>query len=169
MNLKEIMLLYEYNYWANHRLLTAAAKISTEQLTAPGTFPRGGLRGTLVHVLDAEYGWRMLLQQGALTEDMKETEFPTLDALEIRWLDEEKAMRLYLANLKDKDLTSLVHYTSSTGTKRERVLWHCLFHVVNHGTQHRSEAAAILTGFGQSPGDMDFTLFLSERKPSGPA
>lgn len=32
-----------------------------------------------------------------------------------------------------------------------------------YGTQHRSEAAAILTGYGCSPGDLDFTLFLNER------
>jgi hypothetical protein len=29
--------------------------------------------------------------------------------------------------------------------------------------QHRSEAAALLTSYGQSPGDYDFTMFLSER------
>jgi hypothetical protein len=29
--------------------------------------------------------------------------------------------------------------------------------------QHRSEAAALLTGYGQSPGEIDFTVFLNER------
>jgi uncharacterized damage-inducible protein DinB len=43
------------------------------------------------------------------------------------------------------------------------VLWHCLLHVANHGTQHRAEAAAILTAYGASPGDLDVTLFLNER------
>jgi len=36
-------------------------------------------------------------------------------------------------------------------------------HVVNHGTQHRSESAALLMRFGRSPGDMDFTLYLDQR------
>ena len=29
--------------------------------------------------------------------------------------------------------------------------------------QHRSEAAALLTSYGQSPGEIDFTVFLNER------
>jgi uncharacterized damage-inducible protein DinB len=37
--------------------------------------------------------------------------------------------------------------------------WQMLAHVVNHGTQHRSEAAAILTDVGRSPGDLDMIDF----------
>ena len=71
-------------------------------------------------------------------------------------------MRDYLAGLTDDDLTGYVRYTTESGLKRERLLWHCLVHVVNHGTQHRSEAAAILTGYGCSPGELDFTVFLND-------
>lgn len=36
-------------------------------------------------------------------------------------------------------------------------------HVVIHGVQHRSEAAAILTDYGWSPGDLDFDVFLKAK------
>lgn len=164
MNTREIADLFDYNYWANNRLLAAAGQVSESRFLAPGDFPFGGLRGTLVHTFDAEYGWRMLLQEGIIAKDTSEADLPTLEALAKRWKEEEIAMRAYLGTPKDEELAAVVQYTTSAGVKRERVLWHCLFHLVNHGTQHRSEAAAILTKFGQSPGDMDFTVFLSERK-----
>jgi uncharacterized damage-inducible protein DinB len=34
-------------------------------------------------------------------------------------------------------------------------VWQMLLHLANHGTQHRSEAALLLTGAGRSPGDLD--------------
>jgi uncharacterized damage-inducible protein DinB len=138
--------------------------VSLQQFLAPTTHSYGSLRGTLVHTLDAEYGWRMLCQHNTLTPDMSEAEFSALDVLEQRWREEEMAMRGYLASLQDDDLLDLVRYTTDSGQSRERVLWHCLLHVVNHGTQHRGEAAAILTGYGQSPGDLDFTVFLNEKR-----
>jgi uncharacterized damage-inducible protein DinB len=36
-------------------------------------------------------------------------------------------------------------------------------HVITHGMQHKTEAAAILTGFGHSPGDIDLIVYLNER------
>jgi uncharacterized damage-inducible protein DinB len=162
MRVHDILTLYEYNYWANARILAAAAQIGHEQWSAPSKH-NGSLHSTLLHALDTEFGWRMLCQYNQSTPDLSEADLPTLDLIKPRWIEEETAMRAYLAGMHDDDLSSLVRYTTDSGEKRERVLWHCLLHVVNHGTQHRSEAAALLTEYGSSPGDLDFTVFLNEQ------
>jgi uncharacterized damage-inducible protein DinB len=144
-------------------MVAAGRKLSAEQFAAPAAFPFGGLRGTLLHILDAEWSWRLRLQHGAPSSDLLEADFPTLDALVTRWQDEEQEMRAYLGSLDDEKLAGTVRYPIGEGKMRERILWHCLLHLANHGTQHRAEAAAILTALGQSPSDVDFTIFLSER------
>jgi uncharacterized damage-inducible protein DinB len=164
MNIHDIQLIYDYNYWANKRILASAANVSQEQFDAHASFPYGGLHGTLLHILDTEWGWRALFQSIDSATDLKEADFPTLAALEVYWREEETAMRAYLSSLSNADMESHLLYTTDTGIKRDRILWHCLLHVVNHGTQHRSEAAALLTEYGQSPGDLDFTVFLNEYK-----
>lgn len=166
MNIRDILTIYDYNYWATRKILTACVPISPEQFTVPTAHSFGSLRGTLVHLLDSECAWRMLCQHHTLAYfgAMQENHFPTLEALEQRWDQEERSMRDYLARLTNGDLTGYVRYTTDEGEKRERVLWHCLLHVINHGTHHRSEAAAILTGYGHSPGGLDFTAFLNEQQ-----
>lgn len=162
MKIDEIQLMYDYNYWANERMLTTAAQITPEQFTAPTSFSWGSLRNTLVHTMDTEYGWRTVCQHSNITPDLKAEDYPDLASIKTRWQQEERDMRDYLKSLSDADLSGLICYEVD-GNKRERVLWHCLFHVVNHGMQHRSECAAMLTDFGKSPGDIDFTVFLSQR------
>jgi len=164
MNIKDILLIYEYNYWANKKILAASANVTPEQFTAPASFPYGGLHGTLLHTLEAEWSWRSLFQKIENASELPPADYPDLSTIERRWKAEETAMRAYLASLRDEDMESHLRYTTDTGIQRDRILWHCLLHVVNHGTQHRSEAAALLTDFGHSPDDLDFTVFLNDYK-----
>lgn len=159
MNVADIQLLYAYNEWANRRILDTAETITPEQFVQPNDLGLASLRGGLVHILDAEYGWFNFLferDRGWI----KEEEFADLAGLRSRWEEQNEITRECLESLSDEDLTR-VHTTEWEGREYRWVLWQALVHVVNHGTQHRSECAAVLTGFGHSPGDMDFTVFLS--------
>jgi uncharacterized damage-inducible protein DinB len=163
MNSTDIRDIFDYNYWANDHLLATAEQLTPEQLTAPVSFSYGSLLGTLVHLLDTERGWRHLLQKQLFLPTLETADFPDIATLRARWREDERLMRAYLDSLGDEDLLGIISYVTDTGITRERVLWHCLFHVVNHGMQHRSEVAAMLTDYGHSPGDIDFTIFLNER------
>lgn len=174
MKTDEIKLLYEYNYWADRLVLSACAKVSAEQYSAPSSFRTGyaSLRATLVHMLDNVWQWRITCQgfyKTLLTEkeydatELREAQFPTLEALEERWQKEQYELRTYISTLSDRQLNGILRYVFPGGLVRERLLWHILFDAFNHGTQHRSEAAALLTSYGQSPGDFDFTLFLNDK------
>jgi uncharacterized damage-inducible protein DinB len=163
MNIADMKLLYEYNDWANKRILLMAEQVTVEQLSLPTRFSWGSLRGTLVHTLDAEYAWRTLCHHRVLVfDDLKPDDFPDIASIRTRWDAEQDAWRAYLDSLADNDMEEVVSYEVDEGT-RNRILWHCLLHVVNHGTQHRSECAAMLTDFDQSPGNIDFTVFLNQR------
>ena len=178
MKIDDIRLMYEYNYWGNHRILDPCTRVTPEQYTAATSF--GTLRPTVIHIVDAEWSWLRsfgshfvpvdrisdpwkiedLVAWGP--EELTDVELPTVDALKDRAQEEERAMRAYLGTLTDAHLNGILRYPIDDTIVRERILWHCLLHVVNHGTQHRSEAAALLTMYGASPGGMDMTLFLNE-------
>ena len=68
-------------------------------------------------------------------------------------------MRAFLATQDRERLEEVIAYQTTSGSPQQNVLWQILVHLVNHGTQHRSEVALALTSLGRSPGDLDFILF----------
>ena len=76
-------------------------------------------------------------------------------------------MRSYVASLSDEQINGTMVYKSTNGAPYEEPLWQLLLHVVNHGTQHRSEAAALLTDLGHSPGNIDLIVYIREQTKPG--
>jgi uncharacterized damage-inducible protein DinB len=162
MNKQDITLLYKYNQWTTAKILNAASRATQEQFLAPASFPHGGLRGTLVHALFAEWIWRNRWEGTSLNYRLKPEEFPTFESLRTRWAEEESRLMAFVDSLTDEKLNSTFQYQNTQGKYFQRILWQAMAHLVNHGTQHKTEAAALLTDFGQSPGDIDLVYFLSE-------
>lgn len=159
MNVADVRELFDYNSWANPRVLDAAAGLSAAAWVDPTTVTTRSLRGTLVHQLDVEWSWRLRWQGLGEVPEMIEADFPTAAALVERWWDDEGEMRAYLDGLNNADLARPV----ALGGGHPMPLWPPLVHVVNHGTQQRSDVAVLLTRYGRSPGDLDFADFAQER------
>jgi uncharacterized damage-inducible protein DinB len=165
MKISEIRLMYDYHNWANHLLLEKASYLTDAQLHEERAIPYKTLRDTFIHMLDADNSWRHILQHNVLLEKtLEQTEaFPDFASILAFWKQEEADWSYFLDNLTDIDMERIVRYEIPEG-RRERVMWHCLYHVVNHGSQHRAEAAAVLSEFGYSEGGTDFTRFLNHQK-----
>ncbi len=163
MDKSDLVLLFAYNRWANAKVREACGRLAPEQLVAPAQVSFGSLFGTLAHILAAEMAWRMRMQEGLSPNRLANAaDFPTPEALTTRWSEEEVKMQGLVESLHDEDLGRWVEYTTTSGKRQGSTLWRALVHVVNHGTQFRSEAGVVLSGFGQSPGDLDLLLYLRE-------
>mgnify|MGYP000105994491 CR=1 FL=1 len=162
MNKHDILTLYKYNQWANAKILNAAANVSQEQFLAEASYPHGGLRGTLTHTLFAQWIWRNRWEGNSPTNRLKPDEFPSFEALHKRWLEEEQLLMAFVDSLTDARLDEVIQYKNTKGVPLQQTLWKMMAHMVNHGTQHRAEAAAMLTDFGCSPGDVDMIYFFDD-------
>ena len=162
MNKQEISFLYRYNQWSTAKILNATSNLTQQQFLAPADFPHGGFRGTLVHAHFAEWIWRNLWEGTSPATRLKPEDFPTLESLRTRWQEEEALLMAFIERLTEEKLLETFSYTSTEGMPFTRNLWQAMLHLVNHGTQHKTEAAAILTKLGHSPGDIDMIWFANE-------
>jgi uncharacterized damage-inducible protein DinB len=167
MNENDITTLIHFNFWANSRLLAACEHLTPDEFTREVTPDPGwgSLRGVLVHILDTEYGWRSILQAHETDAILEASDFVDVGALKARWDIERAAWIDYVTSLSGERINQGYSQDALDGPK----VWQTIMHVVIHGIQHRGEAAFILTGYGHSPGELDFDVFLRENPlPSPP-
>ena len=155
LHASDLEVLFDFSYAATRIILASAERLADDAWTEdPPLHESRSLQHILVHMLDSEQGWRENLRAGRrnASPELDPADFPNAATLSAAWREDERVMRAWLATLDDETVNAASYIP-------QLKLWQCLAHVVNHGTQHRSEAAMILTHFGQSPGDLDFTFY----------
>lgn len=167
MNAATLRELWQYNLWASARIIKALRQASPEQFLAANSSSYGSLRGTLAHTLLAETLWRRRIQGEDMPASLPKPEnFPTPADFIRAWEQEQATFTAFLNNLDDSALQTVLHYRTMKGDPMQQTIWRILVHVINHGTQHRAEAAVMLTDFGYSPGDVDMIFFFRENQLS---
>lgn len=163
-SLELIHTLYDYNAWANRRILDTAAYLTPDQLRAVGSASFESIHDTLVHTMSAQWMWLSRWQGRSPTAMLDPADFDDVVAIESRWEQIEQDEQKFIAALDDAALAREVHYHNTKGQPFAYPLWQLMLHQVNHATQHRSEVAAMLTQFGHSPGWLDLIRYLDVRK-----
>jgi uncharacterized damage-inducible protein DinB len=162
--LELIRALYDYNEWANNRLLKTASELSSDEFSRSQGASWGSVEANLAHIAGAQVVWLSRWQTGANPVPLADTHAVTgLDSIYARFDESHAALRRFTASLTDDRLDSLLAFTDSRGDSYEQVLWQLMTHVANHGTYHRGEVAMALTALGHSPGDLDYRYFEIER------
>lgn len=154
--------LYRYGTWANGRLLARAERLSEADLRKP--FTRGALPilESFTHLFSSDRRWLARWQEAPLPPQVKPADLPTIAAVRAAWADLDLARDAYIAGLDDAALAATIRWQDGDHV-RALARWQGLVQAANHGTQHRSEIAAMLTDCGESPGDLDFGLWCRAR------
>jgi uncharacterized damage-inducible protein DinB len=142
----EVRFLFAYDRWATERMLAALDGLDPAVWGRTGVVGERGLGSILVHHLGASQRWRHGFQQTGESPSPEREPLPTVEELREHWEAEWAEVDAWLPTLTE----GFVAYVFE-GVP----VWQMLVHVVNHGTQHRAEAAALLTDEGRSPGELD--------------
>src|SRR6476619_7010145 len=154
-----------FHAWANDKILTTAAGLSDEELRRPDVLDHGSAFETIRHLVDVNWSWR----EFCIGNDVGDTYvwdhgfvLDDLRAIHVFCLEEDGRLRGYVEALDDAALAESIEL----GPDLARPRWLIVAHVVNHGTQHRSELARYLTECGHSPGELDLLDALELPWPS---
>jgi uncharacterized damage-inducible protein DinB len=157
--------LYQYNAWANHRILQGTFKLTPKQFLSAVGSSYLSVSATLVHIMSAEWIWLSRWRGISPKAMFESTDFSNLESIQTRWEAVEAETRQFVDQLYPSQLGEVVSYINTRGEKWAYPLWKQLIHQVNHATQHRSEVAVMLTFFSCSPGDLDYLIYQDEFTP----
>ena len=155
-----ILALYDYNEWANNRLLKTASALSPEQFSSPAGASWGSIEASLAHILAAQVNWLLRWRTGGNRQATTEVQaIAGIDKMREQFDGSHAALREFIAGLSEDRLHDTIAFTDSRGNSYESVLWQLMLHVANHGTYHRGEVAMGLSALDHSPGDLDYRYF----------
>jgi uncharacterized damage-inducible protein DinB len=159
----EVRFLFGYDEWATRRILDAWERLDASSPAASHQIGERGLTAIMVHTLGAAQRWRAYFvgqPRPPRREEAPDPESPA--ALRGEWEEEWRLRRTALDSLDDAAINAVPQ--AAEHPLRGVPMWQAMVHLFNHGTQHRSEAAVILTDAGASPGDLDVLDFAEERR-----
>jgi uncharacterized damage-inducible protein DinB len=163
----DIQLLYEYDRWANNRVLQAASALSPEQFTRDlgGSFR--SVRNTLVHIIHSEWGWltywKATSHSSAFLEDLWDEKnplfrpdaFPDVTAVRVKWAEVEKEQMEFVNSVTEEALRKHLPVLA-----KQLSLAHLMQHLANHSTYHRGQVALMMRQLNAEPLPTDFAFFL---------
>jgi uncharacterized damage-inducible protein DinB len=171
MTKDDIQLLYEYDRWANNRVLHAVSKLSAEEFTRDlgGSFR--SVRDTLVHIVGSERTWLTYWKEPSpsstfLTDLWMRHDalfdpnaFPDLAAVQLEWAEVEREQVEFVNHVTNESLPRMlpVHETQIS-------LAHLMQHLANHSTYHRGQVALMMRQLAAQPLATDFAMFLMESR-----
>lgn len=159
---EQLQVLFDYNRHVNSILLDQSENLTEGQLNATVKNLNRSMFELLFHMMRAEWLWRVMTQTERPPEQPLVIEnFTKLSTIRSFWEEEEKIMQDYLLGITDEELMEEVNLLRPSGAQNRFPRWGMLMHLLMHSMQHRSEAASILTGYGFSPGDLDFIFYLA--------
>lgn len=176
MTKDDIRLLYQYDRWANRRLLMAAGMLRPEQFTRDlgGSFR--SVRDTLLHILGGEWIWLAYWKDPppspAVLSDLiarrdalfHPDAFPNASVVESKWMELEKEQAEFVSRLTNQALERRLPFRET-----HLKLVHLMQHLANHSTYHRGQVALTMRQLGAKPPATDFHVFLTEDSPEATA
>jgi uncharacterized damage-inducible protein DinB len=161
-----VRLMANYNAEMNRRLYGAADRLSDEERkTDRGAFWKS-LHGTLCHIMWGDMQWMSrfdgwtkpevgIKQSAAMVHDFA--------ALRARRETADVAIVDWSKRVDEKWLAEdLVWFSGAANREMREQRRALVVHFFNHQTHHRGQAHALLTAFGQDPGDTDLFLVVPD-------
>jgi uncharacterized damage-inducible protein DinB len=157
MNADHFRQLYAYYFYVNRKLWNdSISTLSDEKFKQPFVYSIGSVHNHVVHLMSVEANWFSGLRGIEPPGFLNPQDYPSQHAVREKWDSVEHDIQAYLNTLTDDTVAEIF---PSPRLAKPMVKWEVLFHVINHGTDHRSQLLALLYQLGAPTFGQDYVYF----------
>lgn len=151
----DLVALYDYNEWANARVIKMLRGLSEADYVREmgGGWP--SVRAAFVHMAGATDAWAERFTGKDVLVLPKESDLPTVEDAAVLLLAAQEKHRVHLKSLAREKLDSPFPWKNLAGEVRSAPLWVIVRHVVNHQTYHRGQISSMVRRLGLAPVSTD--------------
>ena len=142
--------MFEYNAWANSRIIDACRDVSDSQLDAPGSNAFGSIRSTLLHMIYGQYSFLARLEGRAQDPRSFSPSWSGFDTHRAVATETSDALIAAAAALTDADVV-----LAFQGKNYRYPKSFFLTHVLAHGVEHRTQIGVMLAELGLEAPNLD--------------
>jgi uncharacterized damage-inducible protein DinB len=155
--------LFQYNQWADRRMLDACAALTNEQFTRDLGSSFRSVRDTVAHLYGAEWIWNERIAGRSPSTLLSGNLFPDLASVRAKLEEMDSYYLDYVSKLTQQDLDHVIRYKGFTGEEFSNPLWQTLHQLTNHASYHRGQITTLLRQLGAKPVSTDLIGFYRER------
>ncbi len=146
-----------YHCWANQRLIDHLRTLPKALflLKMESVFPT--LSQTFGHIYSVDQLWLSRIS-GKNPSQISDHTFQSIEEVEEAFIQQTQAFHQLIGN--QPDLLTNIHYKTTKGRPDHQKLYQLLQHLVNHGTYHRGNIAAMVRQLGYHGVSTDYLTFL---------
>jgi uncharacterized damage-inducible protein DinB len=161
--------LFQYNAWADRRLLDVCAQLSNEQFTRSLGSSFSSVRDTVVHLYGAEWVWNERFKGNSPTALLKGDGFPDLASIRPKLEEMDQYFVEYVSKMTQQDIDRVIVYKTFTGQEFSNPLWQSLHQLTNHASYHRGQIVTMVRQLGGKPVSTDLIGYYREQNAAAHA
>ena len=165
MTVTEIRSLYDYNRWANARVIEVLNNLGKDKITKHIESSYPSLLQTFAHIVAAEWVWLQRWNGESPTTFPSWSVSAEYDDVRTNLSEIESKREVLLSSLGESDLETFIDYKLLSGAEHRERFADLLIHVVNHSTYHRGQLTTMIRQAGGEPVATDYIAYKRIKKP----
>ena len=158
-----ICFLFQFNQWADTRMLDTCASLTNEQFTRNLGSSFSSVRDTVAHLYGAEWVWNERFQGRSPSSLVSGAGFPDLTSIRTKLEEMDQYCIDFVSKLTPQDLERVLRYKGFTGEEFTNPLWQSLHQLTNHASYHRGQVTTMLRQLGVKPVSTDLIMYYREQ------